>query len=108
MQILLNLFRFCKYKHLCAYFNAIALTVRGPQFFGKIEPYYCCRLGNRLAHILMPSSFLLPSSCVSLFSVTLYTYFPPSQINRGGWRSAGESSRTDLDVSDHMLSARYI
>lgn len=51
MQILLNVFRFCKYKHLCAYFNTIAMTVRGPQFFGKIDPYCCCWLGNRLAHI---------------------------------------------------------
>lgn len=84
------------------------MTVREPQFFWKIDPYYCCRLGNRLAHILTHSSFLLASSYVSFFSVTLYTYFSPSQINRGGWISAGESSRTDLDVSDHMLSARYI
>lgn len=77
VQIVLNLFRFCKYKHLCAYFNTIAMIVRGPQFFGKIDPYYCSGLGNRWAHNLIPFSFLLPSSCVS-FSLSPFIHiFPP-------------------------------
>lgn len=61
MHILLHVFESCKYKH---WRPSVAMTVRWPHIFGKIDPLHpawCCWLGNRLNHILIPSSLLLLS-----------------------------------------------